>query len=196
MIAPENVTARPRQPHTEVMDVQRGDVWLCQQPITLDEVKAMKVEPPLVKSGVGTGAMDSAHFLRSPGAAEEGPLETRSIDGRSFARVARVRSFGGFPRGRAPTLIEVEKHHVLGFDAGRALNLAKLPDGQFYVEQTESIPGRDFVVPADWQMYTLALDAAWQVQLPCPSRVHFFASLRSFAGPIALDLLPGTPRPA
>src|SRR5690349_17485377 len=98
-VSADNITLHPRQLHTEVMNLASGDVWLLQSPTTAEAVSAMKVSPPLIKSGTGTGAMDFAWFLRSPGAEDDGPLEICDIGGHRFARVARVRKFGGFPRG-------------------------------------------------------------------------------------------------
>src|SRR5688500_4244137 len=98
-LARENITRDPRQPHMEAMNPATGDVWLLQEPMTPAEFAALKLEPPFIKTGLGIGAMDAAWFTRSPGAADEGPVETRLLGGRSFARVGRVRQFGGLARG-------------------------------------------------------------------------------------------------
>jgi hypothetical protein len=189
----ENVTRSPREGHMEVLNPVTGDVWLLQEPITFEDYKALKVEPPLVKSGFGRGAMDAAYFQRSPGVSEDGPVETKTIDGRIFSRVARVRRFAGLSRGAAPTEVQVEKHHVLQFEAGRTVTLARLPDGHFYVEQTEASPGTPFAAPEGWRLFEFSLTARWTVELPCPARVQFFSSLRSFAGPLDSDALPRGP---
>lgn len=191
----ENVTRHPRRTHMEILDPRGGDVWLLQEPVTIEEFKALKVDPPLFKSGLAAAAMDSAWFGRSPGADADGPLETRLIGGRRFARVARVRRFAGLPRGDAPALLSVEKHHVLGFEAGRRLVAALLPDGRYYIEQTEARPGRPFAPPADWKLCTLRIDAPWSLRLNCPASVYFFASLRSFCGPLAAGELPAAAEP-
>ncbi len=184
LVPPENVTRQPRLPHMEVMNPQTGDVWLCQEPVVLAQFKALRVAPPLMKSGFTTGAMDAAHFLRSPGAAADGPLETCIVDGLTFARVARVVRFGGIPRGDLPSLMKVDKHHSMTFAGGRDVTLARLPDGQLYVEQTECVPGKTFTAPADWHLSSLRLAADWTVLLPSPVDAWFFASLRSFLGPV------------
>jgi hypothetical protein len=183
-LAPQNVTQAPRELHMEVMNVQTGEVWLCQAPITHEDFKALRVAPPLMKSGCTSASFDAAHFLRSPGAATEGPLETCTIDGRRFAKVARVVRFGGFPKGELPTLVRVEKHHAMTFAAGREVTLAQLPDGQFYVQQTEPLPGRSFVLPPGWRISTLPLARDWTVLAAPPADVYFFASMRSFLGPV------------
>jgi hypothetical protein len=190
-IAPQNVTRQPRLLHMEVMNLQTGDVWLCQEPVTIEQFKAMQVAPPLMKSGCTTSTFDSAHFLRSPGAAADGPLETCTVDGRAFSRVARAVRFGGLSKGAAPTLVKVEKHHAMTFARDREVALAQLPDGQFYVQQTECMPGKSFAAPSDWRLFKLALDADWTLLVPPPVSVYFFPSLRSFQGPIAPGTLPG-----
>ena len=190
-IAAQNVTVSPRQPHVEVMNPQTGDVWLLQEPITFDEFKAMKVAPPLIKSGCASAAFDAAHFLRSPGAESDGPLETCVVDGKEFVRVARALAFSG----RAPMHVKVQKHHVMTFAKGNEVVVARLPDvagvaGGFYVQQTESVPGKTFDVPADWQVRRATLTEDWTVFVAPPVSVWFFTSLASFQGPIAADALP------
>lgn len=189
--APENVTHEPRRPHMEVMNPATGDVWLLQEPLNAEDYAAVQLEPPFVKSGFTSGAMDAAWFSRSPGAAAEGPLETRVLGGRTFARVAKVRRFTGLAPGNGPTLVRVEKHHVLTFAAGRAVAVVRLPAGHCYVEQTEAIPGRGFVAPAGWRLAALTLTAPWTVRFDGVADVWFFTSLRSFIGPLAVANLPG-----
>jgi hypothetical protein len=193
-VAAENITVEPRRLHMEVMNPLTGDIWLLQAPVTTAEFKALQPEPPFVKIGLGAAAMDTAHFSRSPGAGAHGAVETRLIGGRTFSRIARVKALR-LPQGAVPELIQVEKHHCLGFAAGRKVVVARLPDGQFYVEQTEAMAGKAFEPPAGWQMYVLPLAAAWSFELPSPTRIHFFSSLRSFIGPVAPEHLPATPEP-
>jgi hypothetical protein len=64
----ENVTVSPLDLHMEMFDMRSGNVWLCQQPLTMDEYRAFKPEPPYVKSGIARSAMSFAYFRRSPGA--------------------------------------------------------------------------------------------------------------------------------
>src|SRR5690242_2519995 len=113
-IATQNVTNEPRRPHMEVMNPQTGDVWLSQEPITFEEFKSLRIAPPLDKSGCATAAFDAAHFLRSPGAEAEGPLEGCIVDGRTFVRVGRALAFSG----KGPMLVKVQKHHVMTFAKG------------------------------------------------------------------------------
>src|SRR5581483_3492403 len=185
-IAPQNVTLEPRRPHMEVMNPQTGDVWLSQEPISFEEFKSLRVVPPLVKSGCATAAFDAAHFLRSPGADADGPLERCVVDGRNFVRVARALAFSG----RGPMLVKVQKHHVTTFAKGNEVTFARLPDGGLYVQQTESVPGKTFVPPPEWRVARAKLAADWTVFVAPPVSVWFFPSLASFQGPIPADALP------
>lgn len=195
-ITPESITQEPLKPHMEVMDTSSGDIWLHQPPTTLAAYDALKPEAPYIKSGIACAAMDFAYFLKSPGADVEGPLETRTIGGLEWSRVARPLDFHGFNSGPTPTLIQVDKHHVIGFTAGSTLRLARLPDGKFYIQQTRSAwHGKD-VYPTDWALFTLVLEQPWSIYLDSPSPIYFFRNLRSFAGAFDADVFPGDPQPA
>jgi hypothetical protein len=186
----QNVTLEPRALHMEVFDLSTGEVWLQQAPITQEEFAAFKPEPPYVKSGIGKSAMDFAHFTRSPGAKEDGPLETRVIGGRTLARVAKPLDFRGLARGDAPTRLQVNKYHRIGFEAGTRVCLAQLPDGQLYVQQTVA-PGPERIAPpADWNMFEFVAPERWWVYLDSPVTVWFFRNLSSFMGPLPRGQLP------
>lgn len=186
-----NVTLAPRELHMEVMDPRTFDVWLHQQPVTLDDYRSFKPEPPYFKSGVGRGAMDRAWFLRSPGSAANGVLEGRRIGGRDFVRVARPLDFRGLAKGDAPTRLQIDKHHVLVFAAGADVRVARLPDGHWYVQQTVAAAGADVIpVPADWESATLRLARDWTVSVPTPATVWFFRNLDSYMGPLTAERLP------
>jgi hypothetical protein len=189
-IARHNVTVSPRELHVEIMNPQTGDVWLLQDPITVEQFKALRVAPPLVKSGCAAGSFDAAHFLRSPGAEQDGPLEICEVDGRTFVRVARALAFSG----KGPMLVKVQKHHVMTFAKGREVTIARVPDGGLYVQQTESVPGKTFEAPADWQLHRATLSEDWTVLVPPPVSVFFFPSLASFQGPLADASLPAALR--
>lgn len=183
----QNVTQAPRELHMEVMDPRTFDVWLHQHPVTLEDYKAFRPEPPYFKSGVGAGAMDRAWFLRSPGTPADGALETRTIGGREFARVARPLDFRGLAKGDAPTRLLIDKHHVLAFAAGAEVRAARLPDGQWYVQQTVAAAGADAIAPpADWEMKVIRPAQDWIIHVPTPATVYFFRNLDSYIGPLSV----------
>ncbi len=195
-IPPENITLEPTRPHMEVIDTRTGDVWLHQSPTTLAAFKALQPEPPFIKSGLGTAAMDLAYFLRSPGATADGPLETRMIAGLQWSRVARPVEFRGLAAGDAATRVVVDKHHVIGWNTDSVLHIARLPDGHFYLQQTAAIEGRATVIPSDWEMFALTLDRPWSVAIGNPpAAAYFFRSACSFIGPLGAAQLPGVLQP-
>jgi hypothetical protein len=189
-LPPQNATVAPRELHMEVMDPRSFDVWLHQQPVTLEEYTAFTPEPPYVKSGAARAAMDYAWFLRSPGASSDGALETRSIGGREFARVARPLNFRGLAQGDAPTRLEIDKHHLLGFNAGSPIRFVRLPDGDWYIQQTRGREDQASPLPADWALRTLLPPADWSVRLPSPATVWFFRNFDSYVGPIDRAVMP------
>ncbi len=177
----------------EVMNTQTQDVWLCQQPVTKEQYKALQPPAPIIKSGLGRATFDSAWFLRSPGAAEEGALEAMDISGLGFSRVARLREMRASHDG--PTRLVVEKYHVLGFEAGAALHVARLPDGLYSVQQTASASDVPDMDPPDWEVFTLVLDRPWSLTLGGAVPVYFFRNLRSFAGALTAAQLPADFQP-
>jgi|APCry1669188879_1035177.scaffolds.fasta_scaffold00042_13 hypothetical protein len=190
-IAPQNVTQDASTGmRAEVFELATGAVWLCQQAMTEAEFAALEPAPGFIKVGIGRSAMDVAWFRRSPGAAADGPLETRAMGGRTFARVAKPLDFRGFNPGTQATLFQVEKHHVLGYHAGKTLQLVRMPDGQFLVPQTLSAQGDCKGVPPGGEFVEVTLQTPWSVVLPCPTSVYFFNDLSSFCGPIPQDQLP------
>jgi hypothetical protein len=190
-----NVTVAPRELHMEIFDSRTADVWLCQRPVTAAEYQALQPEPPYVKSGLARSAMDFAWFLRSPGALADGPLESRIIGGLPMVRVARPLDFRGFAAGDAPTRLTIDKHHLIGFNAGTRARLVQLPDGAFFVQQTVSAGPVSIPLPADWKAFELRSEARWSVCLGAPVTVYFFRNLSSFQGPLTREQLPGEPKP-
>ncbi|MEN8665599.1 MAG: hypothetical protein ABF356_11645 [Polycyclovorans sp.] len=88
----------------------------------------------------------------------------------------------------------IEKHHVLGYEAGTRVNFMRLPDGEYYVQQTASTDGGVIAEPADWTLLHIELDRQWICDLGCPVTVFFFRNLRSFQGPLREDQLPSGER--
>ena len=70
----------------EVMDLSTRQVWQSRLPVSPEEYEAMTLEPPFTNVGVGCEAMDAHWFRRSPGAAEDGPMDFRDFfpNGDSF----------------------------------------------------------------------------------------------------------------
>lgn len=190
-LAASNITAAARSGlRAEIMDMRTLDVWLCQQPITEAEYAALAPEPPFFKSGLGRAAMDIAWFDRSPDAAADGPLSTLEIGGFVFCHVARPHDFRGLASGDAPTRLMVEKHHVLGFDAGSRVRWAVQADGRVFVQQTTALDGAGPPPVTGWLVRETTLRSPWVCVLPRPCEVYFFQNLSSYAGPLDPAQLP------
>ena len=190
-LAASNITAAASKGlRAEIMDLRTLDVWLCQQPITQAQYAALAPEPPYVKSGLGRAAMDIAWFDRSPDAAADGPLRTIEVGGFAFCHVARPHDFQGLAAGDAPTRLMVEKHHVLGFEAGSRVRLTVQADGRIFVQQTTAVDGAGLPPVAGWLVREITLRSAWVCALPRPCEVHFFQNLSSYAGPLDPAQLP------
>ena len=176
-----NATVHPREPHAELLDTTTHEVWLAPEPMSRAEYDALTVEPPLVKSGHGAGAMDRAWFERSPGASADGPLREREVGGRRFQLVARP-ELGGL-RGDFPRRLVVHKHHAIAFDAGRRVPLLRTPEGLDYVQLVT--PRRDGPAPpAGFSQREIELAEEWVIELPAPTETWWLADGSSYQGPV------------
>ena len=185
----------------EIIDPTTGQVWQTLDGCDLEAFGRLDLPAPFQPVGVGTPAMDENWFDRSPGAAENGPMDCRSIAGRRWGYCASPASGPSKPFGdEGPTEMQVDKHHALRFAAGRRVPVLKSPEGETFVHV---IAGRgfsdvivdprakaaSFVVPTGWRIGEVEIAEDWVLRLPNPTRVFFFPTRDSFQGPI--DSLPG-----
>lgn len=198
-IHPHNFMVKCQELHAELLDLETGTVWQSQQPITRKAYEALAVPSKLVKVGIGSGVMDEHYFRRSPGASADGPVSERVVDGHLFIHCANPPKGGPeSPVGDGPKLMRVDKHHSLIFDAGREVDVIRLPDGGDYVQviaatpdggglfQPKSAPDRgiEFDLPAGWTLRTEKLANRTTIHLPCPTLAWFFRNGSSFQGPV------------
>lgn len=181
--------------HGEVLDTATGTVWLGQEPMSREEFDRLELPDGFVKTGIGEAVADAAFFRRSPGAEADGPLETRDIAGVRFSLVARP----GAPDSPLPGLfvLPVHKHHRVLYASGSTIEVMDCGDGADYVPLVRNAvmagrradrPARPRVLPDGWSVRRVTLDRDLVVELPCPTRVTFFASGDSFQGPVRLGL--------
>jgi len=188
---PAHATAlvAPRELHMEILDTTNRNVWQTIEPISLQEYKAVVLDPPWVKVGVGASVFDEHWFDRSPDAAESGAMAVRDIGGRGFALCARAPADGGtLPAGPdGPRRLLVEKHHVVRYRAGRTVSILSTPDAGEYVHVVESGIAREpLVLPPGWRVRSLELAADWIVPLPVPTTAYFFANRDGYQGPLSV----------
>ena len=182
---PENEIVEARTGlHMEILEPSTRKVWQTLQPVTRANYEALDPGPDFIKVGIASGAMDASYFRRSPGADEDGPMQTLELGGHTWSYCAR-------PSGDPPTLpggekgprqLSVDKHHTLVFWAGRPLPLIRRPDGTEYVH---TIQGREaLLLPDGWTYRELELRERLTVHLPAPTTVFFFPNRDSFQGPV------------
>lgn len=180
--------------HGEVLDTSTGQVWLAQAPMTVEQFEGLALPDGFLPTGIGQSVADAAYFRRSPDADRDGPVETMEIGGIRFARVARP----GVPDAPLPGLfvLPVHKHHRLLYSAGSTIEVMDCGDGADYVPLVRhavmagrrSAAPRPRVLPEGWSVRRVALERDLLVELPCPTRVTFFASGDSFQGPLKLGV--------
>lgn len=181
-----NCQANPRGLHMEIMNLQTRDVWLSSAPISKDFFNEFAPETGWIKLGMAHGAMDAAGFRRSPGAAEDGPLETREFGGHPFFRVARPEKPGPSSGDGAPMKLTVHKHHTVAFKAGAKVRVLRAPEGLF-VEASRGGGANDpslMKLAADMRLFELEPARPWTVEIPAPATVYFFPTIDVFHGPV------------
>jgi len=177
----------------EIMDAATFGVWLSTEPISPEEYAALVISDGFNKSGVGRSQHDAAFFSRPPQADADGPVDTVSISGRTFACVARPgRPEKGF---EGVTVLPVFKTHRVMFEAGRTIEVIDtnddFPGGTTLLPQavdTHLRKRREIPIPRDmpdgWTTRTITLKQALVVDIPCPARVAIFKNGDIFHGPV------------
>ena len=142
-VSEQNLMLEPGGLHMEVMDLPTRRVWQSRRSLAREAYDAMELEPPLVKVGIGRGAMDEHWFRRSPGAPQDGQLACREIDGREFVLCAMpVGEASEAPAGPEHSRrLLVNKHHSLLFRAGRRVDYLRLPGGLELIHVIAAAPG-------------------------------------------------------
>ena len=84
--------------------------------------------------------------------------------------------------------IEVNKSHVVGYEAGRILTIMSLPEGDFVEVVGNAEHDEDLPLPDNGRLRTVELQAPWIVTLPSPTVAFFYfgSGMRSFQGPVTL----------
>lgn len=195
-IPDRNLLVDCQAPHAELLDLTTGTVWQSWQSIGYDEWDALELPPKLLKVGIGAGVMDAHYFRRSPGAELDGPVAEREVGGHVFFHCANPPKEGPeAPFGDEPMLMRVDKHHSLIFEAGRDVDVIRLPDGRDYVQVIAASPGgggimqseaapAELPLPEGWLLRTENITSHTTIHLPHPTEAWFFANGASFQGPV------------
>ena len=171
----------------EVRDDATGLVWMTTESVTQAYFDSLKLEEGLNKVGAATASMDVAGFQCSPDRVGE-PVLQRVIDGITYINVA-VPSRVTMPTAKGgPVELQVNKHHVIGFEAGREVAILDLPDGHYVEVVGERHKDEALVLPEGGELSAITLSEPWIIELPHPTRAYFWIEhgMRSFQGPVTL----------
>lgn len=170
----------------EVQNPETREVWMCCEPVTEERFSRMKPSAPFIKTGYGPAAMDRAAFAHSPQKPDE--FTTIECDGEPFRHVATPLDIASPASEGGPLRVTVEKHHLIGFDAGREVIVMEL-DGNRFIEVIGSGEyDEDLVLPEGAWLRRMALAEPLVVMLPEPTTAFFWfgEEIRSFQGPVEL----------
>ena len=177
-------------PYMEITELANRTVWLCQQPISYEEGKALKLPEGFVITGIGESAHDAAFFPRSPDATEDGPLETMKVGERTFSKVGMP---GKLESGFKDVLVlPVYKYHKVLFKAGRTIEILTMEDGKDYVPNVYGLKAmfgktpKERILPVGWSVREVTLHEDLILEIPNPARVCFFKTGSGFHGPVNL----------
>ena len=177
----ENAVVRPREPRCEFLDTATREVWQAFKPVPRDWYDTVELEANLIRVGYASGYFDRAWFRRSPDADRDGPVRTRTIDGRAFFYCA------GPPLDGAtgdPKRMFVDKYHSVAFDADRVLPILRDPAGRAFLPMVEAPAGTPLPkLPDGWRLIEIRLTEEWIVALPAPTETYWFKGALSFQGP-------------
>jgi hypothetical protein len=195
-IPEHNLLVDCQELHTELLDLEAGTGWQSHRPIRQEDWDALVPPPNFRKAGIGRCVMDAHYFRRSPGAEADGPVGEREIGGRLYIHCANPPRGGPeTPFGDYPRLMRVDKYHSLIFEAGRELDVIRLPGGQDIVQLIAPSPagggllqsgpaGPELDLPVGWLLRTETLTSRTTIHLPNPTQAWFFANGASFQGPV------------
>ena len=176
-----------RHSFMEIVEVATGRVWMSVEPATQQDYDLLlkKLDEAFRGVGVGDASMDATLFRHSPNAEGE-PVYQRNIAGRQFMYVA----IPGEPFVHSDGMIQIEvnKSHVVGYEAGRILTIMSMPEGDFVEVVGNAEHDEDLPLPDKGRLRTVELQAPWIVTLPSPTVTffHFGSGMRSFQGPVTL----------
>lgn len=173
----------------EVID-QLGQVWLCHEPVTLEQARSLVLPDRASLFGPGHAVADLAYFSRSPGATADGPLDTMEIDDLRFSFVGRPVAN---ERVEGVTVMSIDKHHTMLYAAGRAIELLDFGDGTFatpaWKAPKPAADRGDLGLPNGWTVRTAELTGDLIAVIPNPATVAILADGSGFHGPLPISQL-------
>ena len=170
----------------ELMEVATGRVFLSQEPATAAEVASFETPEGFRHALVGEAVADMAFFARSPGADDDGPVETIELGGRRFAFVAQPVEIATLASGAIE--MTIDKHHVTLYRAGRTLDLLDFGDGTVATPAWGStdppVELTDQMLDEAWTLRRIRLGDDLLTTIPNPARVIVLDHAFGFHGPV------------
>jgi hypothetical protein len=173
----------------ELIDLRGGRVWLTTE-WTRDEYADFSL--PLSwtfwrKNDPRVGLPDQSRFLRSPGCESDGQFNYMYAFDREFLQVVRLGKIHR-PRDGSGLIrrIELEKHHVLTFSAGRIVSILENPAGEQFILVSRSVDRHTDTptLPDSWTLTERLLTESLQVNLIGNVSVLRLDNEDSYQGPL------------
>ncbi|MEO1474675.1 MAG: hypothetical protein AAFS03_12205, partial [Pseudomonadota bacterium] len=145
---------------------------------------------------------DNSAFAKSPGCDEDGQYTYLTAHGRQFLHVVDLHKMDrSQARSHQFVVIDIEKHHVLEYNAGRMISVLMDPDGQRYVAVTEELRSDGQAaapqLPDGWSSTQVQLHHGLEVPLVGTVTVIRTSDGMSYQGPVPVDFIQSaTSRPA
>jgi hypothetical protein len=166
-------------------------VWANAEPLTQEEFDSIQITSGWQKNEPREGMPDSAQFLRSPDAIEDGVFTTAEHFGYLWLFNAQiVDSNVELPENEEGLLTGryIAKYHEVTFKAGRTLSILISPQDEEYVlisrdaERTTDIP----IIPETWQIEERVINENLTFDLPNPTlNIRAENNQDSWQGPIS-----------
>lgn len=167
-------------------------VWANAEPLTQEEFDSIQITSGWQKNEPREGMPDSAQFLRSPDANEDGVFTTAEHFGYQWMFNAQIVDMNvEIPENEEGLLTGryIAKYHQVTFKAGRTLSILISPQGEEYVlisrdaNRITDIP----VIPNSWQIEERVINQNLTFDLPNPTlNIRAENNQDSWQGPITL----------
>jgi hypothetical protein len=167
-------------------------VWANAEPLTQEEFDSIQITSGWQKNEPREGMPDSAQFLRSPDANEDGVFTTAEHFGYQWMFNAQIVDMNvELPENEEALLTGryIAKYHEVTFKAGRTLSILISPQGEEYVlisrdaNRITDIP----VIPNSWQIEERVINQNLTFDLPNPTlNIRAENNQDSWQGPITL----------
>jgi hypothetical protein len=172
----------------ELVDVGRHEVWATRD-FTEEEFRSLSLPllwPLWFKNGPRIPDADHSRFLRSPGCPPGAFTYLRAF-GKRFVKVVDLHRLRTEPEGsKNVRRVELEKHHVLTYEAGRAVHILQDAAGERFIRVSRAYPQTETppTLPERWTVASRVLSEELRVELTGLVTVLRLDNEDSYQGPI------------